>query len=155
MKRSLLLLLALGACVAPPKPVAPPVVAVPPAPVLPPPPIVAWEDRARTPGDWTLTGDAAQFGVRGGAVTLSLRCVRPEIRISYPAALSSTIVIRTTTLARSLPLTNGQARLPASDALLDAIIYSRGRFMVSAAGRPDLIIPPWPEIARVVEDCRN
>jgi hypothetical protein len=157
VKRSLILLLALGACVAPPKPAPRPVVVPPPAPapVLPPPPVVPWEDRARTPGNWTLAGDVASFGIAGGAAMLTLRCAGPDIVIGYPAAQANAMTIRTTTLARALPLAGGQARVAASDPLLDAMIYSRGRFMVSAAGQPDLIIPPWPEIARVVEDCRR
>ena len=86
---------------------------------------------------------------------LTLSCAGPDIVISYPASPANALAIRTTTLTRSLPLASGQARIGANDPLLDAMIYSRGRFMVSAAGRPDLIIPPWPEIARVVEDCRR
>jgi hypothetical protein len=29
------------------------------------------------------------------------------------------------------------------------------RFAVEAQGAPALIIPAWPELARVVEDCRR
>lgn len=46
-------------------------------------------------------------------------------------------------------------RFAANDALLDAIIFSRGKFLVAAADVPDLMLPPWPEIARVIEDCRG
>jgi hypothetical protein len=158
VKRSLILLLALGACVSPPKHAAAPVVAPPPVavPVLPPQPPVAWEDRARTPGDWALTGGVARFEPVDGAAVLTLRCAGPEIVLAYPAAQAGALTIRTTTLARTLQIAaGGEARLAASDPLLDAMIYSRGRFMVSAAGEPDLIIPPWPEVARVVEDCRR
>jgi len=38
--------------------------------------------------------------------------------------------------------------------LLDAIAFSRGRFSVEAAGTARLVIPAWPEAARVVEACR-
>jgi hypothetical protein len=44
--------------------------------------------------------------------------------------------------------------LPATDPLLDQIAFTRGRFML-AAGTLELILPAWPEIARVVEDCRS
>ena len=43
----------------------------------------------------------------------------------------------------------------ASDPQLDAIAFSRGRFFVSLNGTSDLVIPDWPEFARVIEDCRG
>jgi hypothetical protein len=102
-----------------------------------------------------LVGDTANFGSAGNASIMSLRCEGADVILAYPAAQGPSLTIRTTTLARTLRLASGQAPIAASDALLDAIIYSRGRFMVSVAGQPDLIVPPWPEIARVVEDCRR
>jgi hypothetical protein len=44
--------------------------------------------------------------------------------------------------------------LPVGDPLLDAMAFSRGRFMVEARGWMPLYLPAWPEVARVVEDCR-
>jgi hypothetical protein len=44
--------------------------------------------------------------------------------------------------------------LPAGDPLLDAIAFSRGRFALEAAGLETLYLPAWPEISRVIEDCR-
>jgi hypothetical protein len=44
--------------------------------------------------------------------------------------------------------------LPARDALLDAIAFSRGRFALEAAGLETLYLPSYPEISRVVQDCR-
>lgn len=44
--------------------------------------------------------------------------------------------------------------LAARDSLLDAIAFSRGRFAVETAGLPTLYLPSWPEISRVIEDCR-
>lgn len=44
--------------------------------------------------------------------------------------------------------------LPASDPLLDAMAFSRGRFAVETAGLPTLYVPSWPEVSRVIEDCR-
>lgn len=44
--------------------------------------------------------------------------------------------------------------LRARDPLLDAIVFSRGRFAFEAAGEPTLYLPSWPEIGRVIEDCR-
>ncbi|WP_253190412.1 hypothetical protein [Sphingomonas sp. LM7] len=66
------------------------------------------------------------------------------------------MTIRTTSTARTLPTTGPQeAALPATDTLLDAIGYSRGRFIVESAGTPPLVIPAWSEVQRVVEDCRG
>jgi hypothetical protein len=44
--------------------------------------------------------------------------------------------------------------IPARDPLLDAIVFSRGRFAVETRGMAPLYLPSWPEVARVVEDCR-
>ena len=44
--------------------------------------------------------------------------------------------------------------LPVGDPLLDAMAFSRGRFMVEARGWMPLYLPAWPEVARVIEDCR-
>jgi hypothetical protein len=46
------------------------------------------------------------------------------------------------------------ADLSSYDSLLDSMASSRGRFVVSVAGQPALVVPPWPEVARVIEDCR-
>jgi hypothetical protein len=46
------------------------------------------------------------------------------------------------------------AALTAQDPLLDAIVFSRGRFMVETPGQGALYLPSWPEISRAVEDCR-
>lgn len=45
--------------------------------------------------------------------------------------------------------------LPASDPLLDQMAFSRGRFMVTAEGGASIVVPAWPEFARVVEECRG
>ena len=42
----------------------------------------------------------------------------------------------------------------ASDPMLDAMAFSRGRFALEVAGLPTLYVPSWPEISRVIEDCR-
>jgi len=44
--------------------------------------------------------------------------------------------------------------LSARDPLLDAIAFSRGRFALEAAGLETLYLPAWPELSRVIEDCR-
>ncbi len=42
----------------------------------------------------------------------------------------------------------------ARDSILDAMAFSRGRFVVETTGLPTLYVPSWPEVSRVVEDCR-
>ena len=47
------------------------------------------------------------------------------------------------------------AQVGASDALLDAMALSRGRFAVSMPGSPALVLPVGAEVDHVVEDCRS
>lgn len=44
----------------------------------------------------------------------------------------------------------------ATDSVLDQMAFSRGRIMI-ASGMPAraAILPAWPEITRVIEDCRK
>jgi hypothetical protein len=44
--------------------------------------------------------------------------------------------------------------LGAYDPLFDAIASSRGRVGFAVGAQPALIVPPWAEAARVMEDCR-
>jgi hypothetical protein len=103
-------------------------------------------------GQWTHTvtanGSEARYGPH-----LLLRCDRATrtVTISRPATPAAALTILTDTVTRSLP-PNG--RLSAYDRLLDAIAFSRGRFLVSEGG-PLLAVPSWPEAARSIEDCRN
>jgi hypothetical protein len=61
------------------------------------------------------------------------------------------------------PLTNRiSIDVISNDPLLDALVFSRGRIGVivaqsagAAAPSVQLVVPSWPEIARVVEDCRS
>jgi len=46
------------------------------------------------------------------------------------------------------------ADLPATDPLLDAMAISKGRFAVQTGGETTLYVPSWPEVTRVIEDCR-
>jgi hypothetical protein len=40
------------------------------------------------------------------------------------------------------------------DPLLDALANSRGRFAFTVGSLPPLVVPPGPEAAHVIEDCR-
>lgn len=159
--------LLVAACATPPRaPAVAPASALPqsapadssPAPALPPAPL-GWEDLDLTPGDWRFApvpAPEAKYG-EGAAAAFAMRCDLAQRRVLLvrPDARSS-LTIRTTFGPRELPTGEGGiAALPASDPFLDDIVSSRGRFAVEAADRPALILPTWPEPARVVEECRS
>ena len=54
----------------------------------------------------------------------------------------------TVTVTMPLPSSTG------SVSLLDAMAFSSGRFAVDLPGRSVLYLPSWPEVSRVIEDCR-
>ena len=160
--------LALAACAptvvppARPQPAPAPVQVAPaPRPVQLPPPAtsVAWIDAPLSAGGWTYRqGGSAAFGPPASP-SFVISCSGSRIRLERTGAASgSVLTIRTSTDARNLPATLAggglSAELAASDPLLDAIAFSRGRFAVEAPGMARLIIPAWPEAARVVEECR-
>jgi hypothetical protein len=105
------------------------------------------------PGQWTYfataNGSMANFGSH-----LTLRCDRTTrtVIISRPVGASAQLIIATDTMTRTLP-TGG--RLLASDPLLDAIAFSRGRFLVAGGSGGVIAVPSWPEAARSIEDCRS
>lgn len=163
--------LAAAGCV--PRPVAPPAPrSAPPAPVAryaaPPPQAPDWRDIPLTPGGWTYEqtsgGSEARFGPSAGSPLLVVRCDRAGAAIVLSrvgAATGPMLRVRTSFTARTLaaavetmPRQGSAARLPASDPILDSMAFSRGRFTVEAAGLPTLVVPAWPEPARVIEDCR-
>jgi hypothetical protein len=150
---------------APPPPVSTPPPAPAPAPApLPPPPPVAWQDAEASAGDWTYRdagGRATAAFVSTNAPSVTLMCLESRsilIAVQTPAPASS-IVVRTSFGERQLPASQDHFRvsatLAAADPLLDEIAFSRGRFLVQAAGAAPTILPAWPEVARVVEDCRG
>ncbi|SEM77765.1 hypothetical protein SAMN05192583_1197 [Sphingomonas gellani] len=171
MRRSfrLLPLLAVVGCV----PQAAPPPAPAPVPVAPPPAAPAplardWRDWPVTPGDWTYRRDArgtvAMFGPRGADAAMVLRCdaARRQMFVSFPGASATNATVRTSSVARVLPLTPTggtppyvAAALAPTDSVLDAMAFSRGRFAVEGVGATPLVAPAWAEIGRVVEDCRG
>lgn len=162
---------AAAACVGPPA-TPPPPVAAPrplPRPVAPPPPVASsdWRDWPITPGTWSYRADArgsvAMFGAVGADALFVVRCDRAgnAVYLSRPGDARA-MVVRTSTTARTLTAqpTPGTpaysaASVGARDALLDAMGFSRGRFVVEAAPLETLVIPAWAEMLRVVEDCRG
>lgn len=164
--------LLLAGCVPPPKPApvvrpAPPVVRPSPPPVVTPPLASNWNEWPFTPGDWVYrkdgVGSIALFGPPGGDALLTLRCDRTRgamyLSVHGPGDAAT---IRTTTLTRSVPLrpTGGETGYVASqlaprDAMLDAMAFSRGRFVIDRVGAAPLVVPPYAEVGRVIEDCRG
>lgn len=159
----------LGGCVPPPAPAPPAVVAPVPVPTAAPPPAPAdWQDRAWTPGAWRYQQDSrgsrALYGPAGAEAVALIRCDRGEraIYLSRAGQAPGAFTIRTSSTTRVVPAqpTGGTpayvaARLNPDDRLLDAMIFSRGRFTIEQAGTSPTILPPWAELARVVEDCRG
>lgn len=141
----------------------------PPTPTpAPPPPPEDWRDVPLTPGSWVYrsdgNGSAALFGVANSEAQFAVRCDRSRRRIALSregATTGRAMTIRTSFGARNLPvsiqrepLAYSTATLAASDPILDSMAFSRGRFTVEAPGLEMLVIPAWPEPARVIEDCR-
>lgn len=164
-------LLAIAGCVgqpAPPKPTPRPIAAPRPAPAPVVPPAADWRDWAVTPGDWVYRvdgrGSIALFGTPGIDALLTLRCDRQTnmLYLSRAGQATTPLTLRTSTLARSLAVRPTGATPPyvavalaPRDALLDAMAFSRGRFLVEQPGMPTLVVPAWAEVGRVTEDCRG
>lgn len=125
---------------------------------------------AATPiaGNWRYAavagGSEATFANVSGMPQLTIRCTRAtrRVAISKPASGAAPFLhVWTDSSARSLPAGfNPQtarlsADLAAYDRLLDALAFSRGRIGVTVAGLPALVVPAFPEVARVIEDCRS
>ena len=118
-------------------------------------------------GNWSYaaTGDGSEatFANATGQPQLTIRCTRSTRRVTLlkaaPAA-SPSLWVWTSSQRRSLPATYDasaarvSADLQAMDPLLDAMASSRGRIGFSTSGVAALVVPPWADVARVVEDCR-
>ena len=172
------LLLIVGSCATPPRPapVTPrPVPTYVPAPVPTPSPTATplpsdWRDWPVTPGDWVYRQDArgsiAFYGLVGTDALLTLRCDKAAAQLYLSkrdgGGTGAALTVRTSTALRTLAAqpTGGRqpyvaATLAPRDSLLDAMAFSRGRFIVEQAGQQPLVVPSWAEVGRVVEDCRG
>lgn len=170
-------LVALAACVPAPAPTpAPspsPTIAPTPSPTatpLPTPAFENWIDAPQTPGDWFYAAippyTYAAFGPAATQPLASFRCDRASRTVSIGRTSASTtlqpMTIRAETIERTFAAQPRQGSverllavdLPANDPFLDAIAFSQGRFMIEAMGEAPLFLPAWPEISRVIDDCR-
>jgi hypothetical protein len=167
----------LASCTSAPPPAPRPMPRPQPTYTPPPPrakPPLGWRDAPITPGNWRWSriggASSARFAEGPGGAALEFRCDRAAGAIllirggsSSAASDGTRVALTVTTTSTSRPLT-GQplggpqpaivVSLPVRDPLLDAIVFSRGRFAVEAHGLAPIYAPTWPEIARVVEDCR-
>jgi len=116
-------------------------------------------------GSWAYasTGGEATFLNASAMPQLTIRCDRLTRRVSMskPATVAVPFLnVWTSSAARSVPAsfdptTNRVTiQFAAYDPLLDALAFSRGRLAIYVSGSPALVLPAWPEVARVVEDCR-
>lgn len=124
-----------------------------------------WANAPLTPGGWVYHRTAsnarsrATFGPRG-APLFEVACTNQgNIALFRHGATAGSITVRTSATMKQL---TGNA-LPAGlsvpvakdDAILDAMAFSRGRYAIEAPRVAPLVVPAWPELARVVEDCRR
>jgi hypothetical protein len=118
-------------------------------------------------GSWSYAaapdGSEAVFANSAGSPQLFVHCARASRRVSIlrPAsAAAPSIGVWTSSLERSVTSSYNAATgrltidLANYDPLLDAMVSSRGRIAFSVGTQPALVVPPWAEVARVIEDCR-
>lgn len=161
-------LMALASCTATPAP--PPVAhtAPPPPRIAPPPPRMAepadWRDAAISEGHWRLVVEGPRSTAHFGGFTLACRKDGAvDLGIGGPPTSANPMLTITTSSGRTDRQGYGSAFhigmaglvLSARDRLLDAIAFSRGRFMVEIEGRARMILPADPAVSRVIEDCRR
>ena len=118
-------------------------------------------------GSWTYgpsnVGTEARFSDASGNTQLWVQCTRASRRISIARAATGAapfLTVWTSSLTRQVPASFNPTtnrltiELATFDPLLDAIVSSRGRVGYTVGTQPPLAVPPWPEPARVIEDCR-
>ena len=121
-----------------------------------------WADAPATPGDWLVREKDGQSQAAFGDDLVVVTCDRTagvvSLRIEQPGSDASTVSILSTSQARSFSGARTDQSLTislqTSDEILDAMVFTRGNFAVSVEGADPLYLPSWPELARVIEDCR-
>ena len=121
-----------------------------------------------SPGAWTYRpvagGSEASFVDGTGTARMVVACGKVTRLVTLSrisAAPAATLSFWTSSATRDVPARfdlNSKrviSQVGAGDALLDALVFSRGRFAVSMPGSPALVVPAGTEVAHVVEDCRG
>ena len=119
-------------------------------------------------GNWSYArladGSEAVFSNISNYPQLWVHCTRVtrHVSIARPAAgAAAAINVWTSSATRNVAsgFTPATGRLTIDlgnyDPLLDAIATSRGRIGFAIGSGPALVVPAWPEVARVIEDCRT
>ncbi|MBV1918609.1 MAG: hypothetical protein KUG65_11210 [Sphingomonadaceae bacterium] len=144
-----------------------------PAPEAPPEaprPKIDWREAPITPGDWTWSAASGQSVASFAGGLFEMRCDKTASTITLlrrgrlrASETQTRVPISVITASVTRPLSGTgistpspylTAQLAARDPLLDAMAFSRGRFAVEVSGLPTLYVPSWPEVSRVIEDCR-
>lgn len=120
-----------------------------------------------TPGSWAYrplaNASEAFFIDTTATVRLVVHCTRASRRITISrtsAAPAPSLLLWSSFGQRIVPARFEQnamrvsVDLAATDSLLDAMAFSRGRVAIAMPGSPPLIVTPGTEAARVFEDCR-
>ena len=103
-------------------------------------------------GQWSYAASTSGSEARFGTAFV-IRCDRIARRVTLRRgdAPPSALTIGTDLSVRTIAADGAVA---ATDPVLDAIAFSRGRFIVVGGGSR-LVLPASPEAARSIEDCRN
>ena len=169
---------ALAACIAlagscseqPPAPMPAPMPRPTPSPAPAPPaplakPDTDWRTAPITPGDWQWSEQGARSVAQfaGGRLVLTCDRAAATVTLARSGAAAGPVAMTIVTSSLERPVTGDPqpgpppaiaVSLGAQDPVLDALAFSRGRFAVETAGLETLFVPSWPEVSRVVEDCR-
>jgi len=118
-------------------------------------------------GQWTYVatsdGSESTFADASGNLQLWAHCTRATRHVTFAKRASAAapfLNVWTSSLTRDVASSFNPATgrltidLAAYDPLLDAIVSSRGRVGFRVGTQAPLIVPPWAEAARVIEDCR-
>ncbi|MCB2064608.1 MAG: hypothetical protein KDE25_14435 [Novosphingobium sp.] len=130
-------------------------------PAPPPPrPAIDWEHAPATPGDWQWSNAGGRSQATFAQGLLQLRCQGGNVVLSrrgsadraVPMTISTSAMTRT--VDAQATAAGIQVAFAARDPLLDAMAFSRGHFAVEVPGVAAVYAPSWPEVSRVIEDCR-
>lgn len=127
-----------------------------------------WTALPLRPGDWNWRGDPgsgdthAEFAGTDGENLVHLRCEPGNgdlvLSLANGDIQARAIIVHTETQSRQLAADAGEGsistRIARDDDLLDAMAFSRGRIAFEVEGGLAFSVPAYPEITRVVEDCR-
>lgn len=127
-----------------------------------------WDALPMPSGDWSWRSDLgsgetfAEFTSDDGEALVGLAC-EPEnqelmLSVANTSYQSDAIIVHTETQSRELYADASEgwisSRILREDDLLDAMAFSRGRIAFEVEGDVAFAVPAYPEITRVIEDCR-